>query len=193
MRRRFAAVPGASDRVAGAIAFDQECLTRAQNGDREGITALYRAFAPALVGYFRGAGSADPEDLCGDVFVAIVRQLPSFQGDDAAFRRWMFSIAHHRLVDERRRAATRRRFEDTMRELDHAHDHDAYDRVVARLDASGVVDALDALTEDQRSVMLLRSIAELSVADTAAVLGKRPGAVKTLHRRALAALRRTVD
>jgi RNA polymerase sigma-70 factor (ECF subfamily) len=39
---------------------------------------------------------------------------------------------------------------------------------------------------------MLRIVADLSVADTAAVLGKQPGAVKTLQRRALAALRRSL-
>ena len=52
--------------------------------------------------------------------------------------------------------------------------------------------AVDELTQDQRAVILLRVIADLSVADTAAVLGKQPGAVKTLQRRAFAALRRSL-
>ena len=54
--------------------------------------------------------------------------------------------------------------------------------------ASPAVRALEALTPDQRSVVLLRDVADLSVADTAHVLGKKAGAVKTTHRRALAAL-----
>ena len=53
--------------------------------------------------------------------------------------------------------------------------------------------ALARLTPEQRDAVLLRSVAGLSVADTAAVLNKSPGAVKTLHRRALAALVRLVD
>jgi RNA polymerase sigma factor (sigma-70 family) len=189
----FAAVLGEMGRVAEAATFDPGVLERAQSGDRDAIAALYRAYAPVVLGYLRGAGSSDPEDLCGDVFVAVVRQLPSFAGDEAAFRRWIFSIAHHRLVDERRRLATRQRLEGTIGHRESGVGHDAYERVVARLDASGVAGALDALTDEQRSVVLLRTIAELSVADAAEVLGKRPGAVKTLHRRALAALRRTLE
>jgi len=49
---------------------------------------------------------------------------------------------------------------------------------------------LDQLTEDQREVILLRVVADLSVADAAEILGKQPGAIKTLQRRALASLRR---
>lgn len=50
--------------------------------------------------------------------------------------------------------------------------------------------AVELLTDDQRAVVLLRIVGALSVAETAKVLGKQPGAVKTLQRRALAALRR---
>ena len=53
--------------------------------------------------------------------------------------------------------------------------------------------ALETLTSDQRAVVLLRDVADLSVADTAAVLGKKPGAIKTTHRRALAALANRVS
>jgi RNA polymerase sigma factor (sigma-70 family) len=60
-----------------------------------------------------------------------------------------------------------------------------------RIDAgSQLQDAIRLLTEDQRAVILLRIVADMSVEDTAAIVGKRPGAVKTLQRRALASLRR---
>jgi len=48
---------------------------------------------------------------------------------------------------------------------------------------------LDTLTPDQRDVLALRLIAGLTVKEVAASLAKQPGAVKTLHRRALSALR----
>ena len=69
---------------------------------------------------------------------------------------------------------------------------DCYDEMLNRVSASPAIRALEALTPDQRSVVLLRDVADLSVADTAHVLGKKPGAVKTAHRRALAALARRV-
>ena len=48
---------------------------------------------------------------------------------------------------------------------------------------------LAGLAPDQRDVVLLRIVADLSIEDTAAALGKRPGAVKALQHRAMAALR----
>jgi RNA polymerase sigma factor (sigma-70 family) len=148
---------------------------------------LYRELAPAVLGYLRGSGAAEPEDLLGDVFVAVIRGLPNCGDDATALRRWVFTVAHHRLVDERRRLMTRSR--DVA--LDTQHEpttDDCYDELLNRISASPAVRALETLTPDQRSVVLLRDVADLSVADTAHVLGKKPGAVKTTHRRALAAL-----
>jgi RNA polymerase sigma-70 factor (ECF subfamily) len=50
--------------------------------------------------------------------------------------------------------------------------------------------AIDGLPPDQRSVMLLRIIGDLTVEEIARAVGKRPGAVKALQRRALLRLAR---
>jgi DNA-directed RNA polymerase specialized sigma24 family protein len=68
---------------------------------------LYLRVAPALLGYFRARGAADPEDLVGDVFVGVARGLGRFRGDDDALRRWVFTIAYRRLADDHRRKASR--------------------------------------------------------------------------------------
>jgi RNA polymerase sigma-70 factor (ECF subfamily) len=156
-------------------------------GATDSLEDLYRELAPAVLGYLRGSGAAEPEDLLGDVFVAVIRGLPNCGDDPAAVRRWVFTVAHHRLVDERRRRKTRSR--DVVLDVTHEPtDEDCYEELLSRISASPAVRALETLTPDQRSVVLLRDVADLSVADTAAVLGKKPGAIKTTHRRALAAL-----
>jgi RNA polymerase sigma-70 factor (ECF subfamily) len=156
-------------------------------GATDSLEDLYRELAPAVLGYLRGSGAAEPEDLLGDVFVAVIRGLPNCGDDPAAIRRWVFTVAHHRLVDERRRRVTRAR--DVALDLTHEPTtDDCYDELLSRISASPAVRALETLTADQRAVVLLRDVADLSVADTAAVLGKKPGAVKSTHRRALAAL-----
>jgi len=156
-------------------------------GTNNRLEEIYRELAPAVLGYLRGSGAAEPEDLLGDVFVAVIRGLPSYVGDAASMRRWVFTVAHHRLVDERRRT-TRRGRDVCIDDEPEPFVDDCYDEVLNRISASPAVQALTALTADQRAVVLLRNVADLSVSDTAHVLGKKPGAVKTIHRRALAAL-----
>ena len=45
--------------------------------------------------------------------------------------------------------------------------------------------AIDALAPDQRAVILLRIIGDLTIEEIARAVGKRPGAVKALQRRGL--------
>src|SRR4029079_9625218 len=82
-------------------------LRGARSGDDWAWRALYAEFAPALLGYLRARRADHPDDLLGEVMLQIVRDLPGFDGDKSDFRAWAFTIAHHRLLDERR-LATRR-------------------------------------------------------------------------------------
>jgi len=49
--------------------------------------------------------------VASESFLSIFRSLHGFEGDEAAFRSWVFTIVHHRLIDERRRADRRPRTE----------------------------------------------------------------------------------
>ena len=143
---------------------------------------VYRAFAPAVLGYLRSQHLADPEDVLGEIFLGVARDLGRFRGDTAALRRWVFTIAHHRLVDDRRRRAVRR--EELRPELP---DRPAPPQA-APIDPE-LLDALGELTADQRQVVALRFVADLPLRDVARITGRRVGAVKGLQARALENLR----
>lgn len=152
------------------------------NQHRRDPDALYRAVAPAVLGYLRAQGVTDPEDLLMDVFVTVVRDLDGVRGDDAAIRRWVFSIAHHRVVDQRRWQARRTRLDDT--ELDRlTGTAEAADTATLGPDPQ-LVAALARLTDDQRAVLGLRLVADLPIDDVARILHKRPDAIKALQHRA---------
>jgi RNA polymerase sigma factor (sigma-70 family) len=170
-------------------------LDAAKRGNKDGFSAIYEFYAPSVLGYVRGLGVIDPEDTVGEVFVSVVRDIGNFEGDGEGFRRWLFTIAHRRAMDAHRKSARRPEVSMDPHALPQhqSTDVDLAEAAVDRIGLGGEARAaLALLTEDQRAVVLLRIIADLSVADTAAVLGKQPGAIKTLQRRALAALRRTL-
>jgi RNA polymerase sigma-70 factor (ECF subfamily) len=150
------------------------------------IEQLYRDLGPAVLGYLRAQGVEEPEDVLSEVFLAVVRDLPRFRGDEAARRRWVFTIAHNRLVDHHRRRQRRPQMSPTSESSDNAAaravdrdlvDHDLVD--------PALLDALRSLTQEQRDVVVLRFVADLSIADVAQLLRRRPGAVKALQSRAL--------
>ena len=173
-----------------------DVLAGARAGAPSAFEAIYRDLAPAVLGYLRGQGAAEPEDLASEVFVGIVRGLDRFRGDEGAFRTWVFAIAHRRLIDERRRLSRRREELTDPADLgglmEKAVVPDAETEALGTLGA-GVGNALRALSVDQRACLLLRVLADLSVAEVAAILGKSEGAVKTLQRRALRSLVRELE
>jgi len=177
--------------VPGEQQSDDEVVAAARRGDPRALEALYEAYAPRVAGYVRGLGVPEAEDTVSEVFVSMVRGIPTFRGDESDFRRWLFTIAHRRAVDAHRKRA--RRPEDPTDPTalpDVATSDDLGDDVTERLSAGSAGAALDELTVDQRAVILLRVVADLSVADAAEILDKQPGAIKTLQRRAIASLRR---
>ena len=66
----------------------------------------------------------------------------------------------------------------------------AVDEAMDRLGVTEADELLGTLTADQRDVLMLRLIGQMSVEETATALQKPPGAIKALQRRALATLRR---
>jgi|ERR687891_507888 RNA polymerase sigma-70 factor (ECF subfamily) len=174
-----------------------EVLVAARSGEEWALEFLYRSLAPPVLGYIRGSGMADFEDLTSEVFVAVTRHLHRFEGDEAAFRSWVFSIAHRRMADERRRLARRPEVATDPVAMTKAVEAVAVGNVeeeaLARLRGQWALRLLGRLTREQRDVLLLRVLADLSVEQVAAILGRSPGAVKALQRRALRRLARTID
>jgi RNA polymerase sigma factor (sigma-70 family) len=186
---------GQRDRFDGQ--FDA-VLAAARDGAPWAFERMFTALAPAVTGYLRVQGSAEPDDLTSEVFVAILRNLRTFQGDEAGFRSWVFTIAHRRLLDERRRRVRRPLPEPlTATAAAAARESAAPDDVEGAIDrAMGTerVRALcDRLVPDQRDVLLLRLLGDLSIEQIAGTLGKSTGAVKALQRRGLAAVARLLD
>jgi RNA polymerase sigma-70 factor (ECF subfamily) len=146
-------------------------------------SVAYRDLAPAVLGYLRAERARDPEDLLGEVFLQVTRDLSSFRGDRDDLRRWVFTIARHRLVDDSRRRARR------PEQLDRALPDTPAPLPDEALDAE-LVAALALLTDDQREVIVLRFIADLPLDVVARITRRKSGAVKALQHRGLAALGR---
>ena len=171
----------------------EQLLAAAREGAEPAWREIYGALAPGVLGYLRARGAPDPEDLTGEVFVQVVRDLDRFQGDWRGFRAWTFTIARNRLLDERRSEA-RRRIEPLLEaERDLEGPVDVEEDVFARLDLERVVEVLGALSPAQRDVLLLRVLGDLSIEEVARALGKRQGAIKQLQRRGLATARRNLE
>ena len=97
-------------------AFD-DVLAAAQAGAGWAFEVLYRDLAPAVTGYLRLHGAAEPDDLASETFLGVFTGLAGFSGDEDALRSWVFTIAHRRLIEDRR--GGKRRAPRTAPDSDH--------------------------------------------------------------------------
>lgn len=172
----------------------QSTIEAARQGSEWAWTAIYRELAPAVSGYIRAHGAADPDNTTGEVFLRIVQDIGRFEGDEAHFRSWVFVIAHHRLVDQRRREIRRPEIPlDIETLLPGRHTGNVEREALERLATGSVESVIKGCAPDQRDVLLLRVIAGLSLQETADTLGKSLAAVKALQRRGVAAIAREIS
>ena len=168
-------------------------LAGARAVSADAFAAIYADLVRPVAAYLRARGADDVEDLTSEVFVAVLTGINRFHGDERAFRSWVFTIAHRRAVDSWRRRAR-------SAALEPLDDPDvgpvAGSAEEGALEAVGrdrVLALLATLTDDQRDVLTLRLVADLTVEQVAEVMGKQVGAVKALQRRGLASVRRAVE
>jgi len=167
-------------------------LERARAGSDVAFEAVFHELSPAVAGYLRLNGAAEVDELTNEVFAQVHRGLQRFSGDWGGFRSWVFTIAHHRMVDEARRA--KRRPPLAVADVaDEAATGDVESEALDALSDERLHRLLGVLSDDQRRVLLLRVVADLPLEDAAVTLGKTVGAVKSLQHRALASLRRALE
>lgn len=164
-------------------------VSAAAAGDSGALRTIYEALSPRVIGYLTLRGAHDPEALTNDVFVRVLPRIGEITGGWQGLRAFTFSVAHGRLVDEFRSLARRPVHQEYDAEDDPRTHASAEDQALERIRSGGVLDVLELLPDDQRSVVVLRVLGELTIRETAAAIGRSEVAVKKLQGKALATLR----
>ena len=170
-----------------------EVLRAGQLGEAWAFRALHDAYVRRVHAYLRERGAEDPEDLTNEVLASAFLALRRFEGDESDFRGWLFTIAHRRLVDSYRRVPKIPEQVTYDRVIDLRDEPSAESVVLDRLGEVRVHDLLSQLAPDQRDVLLLRLLADMTMEQISETLGKRLGAVKALQRRGLLSLVRLLE
>lgn len=152
--------------------------------------AVYREFSPGVLNYLRARDVEDPEGMTQEVFLALYPQLSAVHGGAKGIKSLVFSIAHARYVDEHRRRLKAPVTTGYDPEADPRCCESAEEQLLAAESSENVKTLLETLQHDQQEVIALRIVADLSLETTAEIMGKTPGAIKQLQRRALCRLRK---
>jgi RNA polymerase sigma-70 factor (ECF subfamily) len=168
----------------------------AQQGDAGACAALYDRHYDAVYRYcyYRVSDVALAEDLTSEVFVRMVEKLDTFRARGRPLLAWLYTIARNLVTDAyRNNGQTAHLPLDEAAALSTDGQRVMVQRLDRRLNAACLAKALRHLTEEQRQVVLLKFIEDLSNAQVARLLSKSEGAIKSLQHRALLSLRKAME
>ncbi len=167
-----------------------EAVARAADGDRRMLAAVLWAAFPRVVAFGRalGLGSADAEDLAGEVCERVVKGLAGLR-DPARFEAWFWAIARNRLRTTLRR---RRRLRETF-DVAGVADATPEEQAVTRDEGRIVGRAFATLKDRDRQILWLREVQRLDDAEVGRVMGMREGAVRVAAMRARRRLEEAYD
>ena len=153
--------------------YDQ-LVEEAIGGSDSAFSSLWRHFQPRMVRYL-AMFTNEPEDLSSEVWIKIASSIGSFQGDAAAFKGWIYTIARNAATDSARK---KKRLGTTVEltETDWTSENSTLVEVM---------DLIKRLPKEYAEIILLRVVADLEVNEVAEIVGKRPGNVRVLTHRGL--------
>jgi RNA polymerase sigma-70 factor (ECF subfamily) len=159
---------------------DDAVIERAIVGDPSALAAIYDSYARDIYrySYSRVGNTADAEDLTAQTFMAVIEALPRYR-HRGYFSAWIFQIAHSKIMDFFRKYKR----DPIEIPLDAAYSDDPLDGIIKEQSYEKVSALLKTLKDDERELIRLRYVVDLSFVEIAALLGRKEEAVrKSLNR-----------
>lgn len=172
---------------------DEMLIRRAQAGDSSAVVTLYERYKQRIYQYlyYRLGEAYLAEDLTTEVFIRVIRGLPQLREANPSLQAWIFQIARNLATDHLRRARGRVHAALDERLVDPGPTPEHFAELSVTFDQ--LRDALHQLTEDQREVVLLRFINDLSIEQVVQIMNKSESAIKNLQLRGLRSLNRILS
>lgn len=176
---------GDSERSVDVSAWD--LVEAAQGGDQQAFGVLYDRYVDGVFRYilYRVGDRALAEDLTSETFLRALRRISSvsYQGRDVGA--WFVTIARNLVLDHVK--SSRYRLEIATAEITDSGTTDKGPEHEVLTDATNteLLKCVAQLGADQQECIALRFLQGLSVAETAALMGRNEGAIKALQHRAV--------
>lgn len=199
--RRLSNALSGSDRIAlGSEPPDDSQRIRAlvelaQRGDTEAFGQLYDHYVTGIFRFiYAKVGTTQlAEDLTAETFLRALRSLHTFQWRGKDFGAWLTVIARNITNDHYKARRTRTEFSSDALPEQADPSRGPEEDILASLSNDELMRAVASLPIDQRDCVLMRFVQELSIAETAQVLGRSEGAIKQLQLRAVRSLARMLS
>jgi RNA polymerase sigma-70 factor (ECF subfamily) len=186
--------------MESAAESDEDLMQRFGRGDGAAFETLYRRHESRVFRYlYRHVGNhASANDLMQEVWFAVARNAGRYQ-PTARFTTWLFTLAHHRMVDSLRKLRPQVSLDTDDPEagektglanrLPADHRAEPLSELSSQDEAAALLAAVSALPDEQRTAFLMQAEGELSLADIAEATGANVETVKSRLRYARAKLR----
>jgi RNA polymerase sigma-70 factor, ECF subfamily len=170
---------------------DDDVLERARDGDEAAFAQLYRDLAPRLRRYAASLVGDDADDVSGEAWLQIARDIRSFDGDLDGLRGWAARIVRNRAMDLLRYRARRPVSPTPIDDMfDRPGIEDTERDALTALDTHAAIALIASLPREQAEAVMLRAVVGLDSAAAGEVLGKSPTAVRVAAHRGLKRLGR---
>ena len=172
---------------------DAELIERCRGGDADAWDALFDKYYPVAARFVFQLSAdfnhEDTEEICQETFLAVVRNLASFQGK-SSFQTWLLRVAANKALDFRGKSRAEKRGGSMVHfSLDGAHEQGKIDprsqcpgpdTVLVNAETSRLIrQSLDQLEDPCREIIELRYYGELSYGEIAAELRLNPKTVSS--------------
>jgi RNA polymerase sigma-70 factor, ECF subfamily len=187
-------VPSPPSEPTGELATVMDIVGRAQSGDADAFGELYDRYVDVVYRYiyYRVSNVSLAEDLTSETFIRALRRITSYTWQGRDFGAWLVTIARNLIADHFK--SGRYRLEVATSDLVEAgadrREEGPENEVLAAITNEALLEAVKALGPEQQECISLRFLQGMSVAETAAIMGKNEGAIKALQYRAVKSLSR---
>jgi RNA polymerase sigma-70 factor (ECF subfamily) len=170
-------------------------VKKAKGRDPEAFGLLYDEYVDQIFRYiyYKVGNFTEAQDLTGQTFLKSFENIDSYQMRDVAFSSWLYRIAHNLVVDFFRRESKRENVPIEEQPPTPSNRGNPVETVLADLESERLYRAMGKLTHNQREVLVLKFIDNLSNNQVAEIMGISVGAVKSTQKRGLLSLNRILS
>ncbi|MBU1671861.1 MAG: RNA polymerase sigma factor [Actinobacteria bacterium] len=170
-------------------------VKKAKGRDPEAFGLLYDEYVDQIFRYiyYKVGNFTEAQDLTGQTFLKSFENIDSYEMRDVAFSSWLYRIAHNLVVDFFRRESKRENVPIEEQPPTPSNRGNPVETVLADLESERLYKAMGKLTHNQREVLVLKFIDNLSNNQVAEIMGISVGAVKSTQKRGLLSLNRILS